>query len=251
MSSPPAIEFQYVDFAYAKPLVLEKVSLAIPSRETTCLVGPNGGGKSTLLKLVLGLIEPTRGEVRVLGTSPRKARFKVGYMPQYVGFDPRFPITVREIVLMGRLVGNRWGFHSRKDRAIADQVLEEVELKEFASASFSNLSGGQKQRVLIARALAVEPELLLLDEPTAMVDSHIEARLLEQLKALHQRMTIVMVSHDAAFVANLVKNIICVNRTVSLHPAQAVAEGLISSLYGEKVQSVRHDISNCCGHHHV
>ncbi|MCD8481993.1 MAG: ATP-binding cassette domain-containing protein [Verrucomicrobia bacterium] len=213
-----AVRVEGLSFSYGRTPVLRDVSLSIQRGCIACFTGPNGGGKSTLLRLILGLLKPQAGQISVLGTTPEAASMRIGYMPQQVQFDPRFPITVMQIVLMGRLRGNRPGFYSRQDRFIASTCLEEVDLANFANTPFSHLSGGQKQRVLIARALAVQPEMLLLDEPTAMVDNHIEARLLEQLRTLHARMTIVLVSHDMHFLQQLVQVGFHVNGTVQ--PAQ-------------------------------
>lgn len=236
-----AIEFKGVDFAYGDRRVLAKVSFSIAPCQTVCLVGPNGGGKSTALKLMLGLLEPQRGTVEVFGKTVRRPQPRMGYMPQYLRFDPQFPVTVESVILAGRLRGNRPGFYSREDRRIAAECLEELELEAVRSEPVSALSGGQQQRVLIARALAVQPEILLLDEPTAMIDAHLETRLFEKIRSLHRKMTLVLVSHDVAFVASLVERVYCVNRTVTEHSADALTAETIQSLYGHEVQAVRHD----------
>lgn len=241
MGSRIIVDCREVDFSYGPVKVLQGVKFRLHERETLCVVGPNGGGKSTLLKLLLGLLQPERGEVRILGERPNRARRKVGYMPQYIQVDPLFPIDVEGIVRMGRLSSGGWGFPSRKDRLAAERALEEVNLLEYRREAWVNLSGGMKQRVLIARALVNDPELLLLDEPTAMVDAHVEAKLLQHLKSLHDRMTIILVSHDAAFVSGLVDEVLCVNRTAHLHPLEEVDDHAMSHLYGEPVQSVRHE----------
>jgi zinc transport system ATP-binding protein len=194
-----------------------------------------------LLKVLLGLVKPQSGTVRVLGKEPARARQHVGYMPQYIQIDPLFPIDVGGIVRMGRLNGNGFGFYTKADHAATQNALEEVGLWEHRNEAFMNLSGGMKQRVLIARALVNDPELLLLDEPTAMVDAHIEARLLEHLQNLHNKMTILLVSHDASFVANLVDEVLCINRTAELHPVGRVAGEAVQELYGEPVKAVLHD----------
>lgn len=235
-----AVSLREVSFSYRKLEVLSDICLEIPVRRISCIVGPNGGGKSTLLKLILGLLEPGKGEIKVFGKPPVRSRRRIGYMPQYFHFDPQFPIDVASIVKMGRLNGNRPGFFGRHDNVVVDRVLDEVELLPMKNEVFSNLSGGQKQRVLIARALAVEPELLLLDEPTAMVDAHIEAHLLAKLRELHQRMTIVLVSHDASFVSELVDQVICVNRHAEIHPTRPIGESGIQELYPDRVKAVHH-----------
>lgn len=229
--------------------MLDKLTFEVPRRETLCVVGPNGGGKSTLLKLLLGLVRPQSGEVHVLGKTPRQARHRVGYMPQYIQIDPLFPIDVEGIVRMGRLSTSGFGFYTREDKKATQRALEEVGLMDVRKERFMNLSGGMKQRVLIARALVNNPEILLLDEPTAMVDAHIEAKLLGHLKELHKRMTILLVSHDAAFVSSLVDEVLCVNRTAELHPVQAVEDQALQRLYGDNVQAVIHG-QHCHTHDH-
>lgn len=238
--SETVVECRGCRVSYGSLLVLEDVTVRVERGQTLCLVGPNGGGKSTFLKLLLGLKEAERGEVRVLGKRPEQARRRVGYMPQAVAFDPLFPIDVEGIVKMGRLAGNRPGFYGRADRLATERALEEMELGELRRERYGRLSGGQKQRVLIARALVGEPELLLLDEPTAMVDAHTGARLLEKLKELHRRMSLVLVSHDTAFVSGLVDEVLCVNRTAVLHPLGQVEDRSLQALYGGNVRAVLH-----------
>jgi len=248
MSNTHVIECRNLLVRYGQLTVLEKVSFEVPERTTMCLVGPNGGGKSTLLKVLLGLVRPQSGEVRVLGKEPGKARMQVGYMPQYIQIDPLFPIDVEGIVRMGRLHPHGFGFYNKEDHSATHRALEEVGLWEHRKESFINLSGGMKQRVLIARALVNDPDILLLDEPTAMVDAHIEAKLLQQLKDLHNRMTILLVSHDASFVSGLVDEVLCVNKTAELHPLEQVDDAGIQKLYGEPVQAVLHGSHGhaCC-----
>lgn len=248
MSVESVIQCRDVVVRYGPVTVLDKVTFDIPERKTVCLVGPNGGGKSTLLKALLGLVKPQSGAIKVLGMDPRKARLQVGYMPQHVQIDPLFPIDVEGIVRMGRLRHNGLGFYTREDHAATERALEEVSLLDCRKESYINLSGGMKQRVLIARALVNDPQLLLLDEPTAMVDAHIEARLLEHLKSLHNRMTIILVTHDASFVSGLVDEVLCVNRTAEFHPLERVDDQSVQRLYGESVQAVRHDHHLDSGH---
>ncbi len=245
MPSEPVISLRGVTFSYGGAPVLEDVALSVGKREAVCIVGPNGGGKTTLVRLILGLLTPQRGNIRVLGQSPRRARLRVGYMPQHVQHDPLFPVTVMDIVLMGRLgqglMGRTLGWHGRADRRAALDALEQVGMADSARWSYADLSGGQRQRVLIARALCCQPDLLLLDEPTSNVDSLVEAKLLDLLRVLNQRMTIVMVSHDLGFVSGLVENVICVNRRVVVHPTSEMTGAAIRDIYGGEVRMVRHN----------
>jgi zinc transport system ATP-binding protein len=273
-SDIPAIRLRDVGFSYGGPPVLEDVNLSIGEREAVCIVGPNGGGKTTLVKLILGLLAPKRGEVRMFGQPPCRSRLRAGYMPQYAQFDPQFPVSVMDLVLMGRLGEGRksgdgpaadapaddrkksgWtgrlgerlarltGWHTRADRRAAADALEQVGMADFWRQPFASLSGGQRQRVLIARALCCKPDLLVLDEPTSNVDSVVEARLLEVLRELNRRMTILMVSHDLGFVSDLVESVICVNRRVTAHPTSRLSGEMISALYGAERRIVRHDES--------
>jgi len=243
VSKPPAISCQRVSFAYDERAVLREVSWEVPRGATVALVGPNGGGKSTLMKLCLGLLSPQAGEIRILDQRPRQAARRVGYMPQFLQFDPQFPLTVFDLVAMGRLT-TRWpAWLGKKDRRHVAAAIEAVDLTPLTHATLAELSGGQRQRALIARALAVEPELLLLDEPTAMVDPHIETRLLERLRSLHRQMTIVIATHDIAFVSALIDEVACVHGTLETHPVAALDADTLSRLYGEPVHAIAH-------HHH-
>lgn len=241
MTRIPAIEFQNVGFSYGPAPVLEEATLRIDEGELACIVGPNGGGKTSLLKLIVGLLKPTSGRVSVFGQPPEQSRRRIGYMPQYARFDPHFPATVMDIVLMGRL-GRSWGGpYSRRDRVAARRALAEMLLTDLAGRPFADLSGGQRQRALIARALAGEPDLLLLDEPTANVDAAVELKLIEFIRRLGRRLTILMVTHDLGFVSEIVQSVICVNRRVVTHPTSALTGQAIHDLYGAQVRMVHHD----------
>ena len=236
------VEFRDVSFSYGNSLVIDEASITVREKELVSIVGPNGGGKTTLLKLMLGLIEPTKGTVRIFGRPPAQARSRIGYMPQYSLYDPSFPVNVMDVVLMGRL-GRGWrlGPYGRLDRCVAERVLREVHLFELRKRPYSALSGGQRQRVLIARALASEPELLLLDEPTASLDALMETAFYELLKELNTKLTIIMVSHDLSFVRGFVENVICVKRQVMTHPTRELTPELIREMYGGDVRVVTHD----------
>jgi zinc transport system ATP-binding protein len=242
--SSPIVQLDGVSFAYGEVVVLEGVHLSIWPGEWVLVVGPNGGGKTTLLKLILGLLEPTAGQVRLFGQEPAKTRHRVGYMPQHIQFDSLFPVTVMDIVLMGRLgtAGRRLlGWYTRQDRQAAQEALAEVGLAGLENRPFAALSGGQRQRVLIARALCSRPELLLLDEPTAHVDPQAEGQLMEILQRLHRRMSIVMVSHDLGVVSPQIGSVLCVNRRLVVHPTTELTGEKIRQLYGEDLRMIRHD----------
>ena len=240
-----------VNFSYDGTPVLTNIDLSVSARESVCLVGPNGGGKSTLLKLILGLLKPDSGKVEVFGERPRHVRRRIGYMPQMLSFDPLFPVTVLDVVLMGKLDAIWGGWFSRKHKASAIEALAELDMAGSAGRRFSDLSGGQRQRVLIARALACDPELLLLDEPTANIDQAVEEQFYATLERLNKRMAILLVSHDLGFVSKFVESVVCVNRTVHVHPTAELSGRDIREVYGLDVAAIRHD-HRCSveGHEH-
>lgn len=238
-----------VSFSYGGETVLKRINLDIFEHDFACVVGPNGGGKTTLLKLIVGALKPQSGRVRIFGTPPDKAVHQIGYTPQHLHFDPLFPISVLEVVLMGRLDHLRWGAYRRADREAAMAALNEVGMAPHAKRPFSALSGGERQRVLIARALVCSPALLLLDEPTANVDSAVGARLLDLLHELNGRMTILMVSHDLRFVSGHVSKVVCVNRGVTMHPTSHITGEIIKEVYGADVRLILHDLDEPAGAH--
>lgn len=215
--------FQQVRFSYAARPVLEDVNVEIPQGRMVSMVGPNGGGKTTFLKLCLGLLKPDSGQVLVFGAQPGRVRDRVGYVPQHFFFDRQYPVTVKDVVLMGRLgVRRRLGFFDAGDKRRAEEALRDVDLLSEMDSPFSALSGGQRQRVLIARALVTEPDLLLLDEPTANVDQEAQLELHHLMRDLSQRLTVVQVTHDMNFVHAGTQMVLCVHRTVAEHPTGEV-----------------------------
>ena len=244
----PVICLEGVKFAYGARPVLEDADFDIFKGESVCVVGPNGGGKSTLLKLILGLLEPQAGQVLLFGKEPKQSRGRVGYVPQYIEFDPLFPVSAIEVCLMGCLKGSSLGWSSRSDRLRALEILESLGLLAVSKAPFSTLSGGQRQGVLIARALVAEPELLLLDEPTAHVDLAAEARLHESIQSFGKDLTVLTVSHDLAFVSKAVPKVICVNRCVHVHPTAELTGERLTKLYGYELRTVQHNHEHLDSH---
>ena len=237
------IEIEDLSFHFdGGPAVLEEVNLEIAAGDFASVIGPNGGGKTTLVKLIIGLLSPTTGRIRVFGQSPVKARPRIGYMPQHAMMDPRFPVRALDVVLMGRLgLGRHFGNYSRTDREAAVAALATAGLGDLGTRPFSDLSGGQRQRVLLARALVTDPELLLLDEPAAGLDQKVEQDFFELLQELNRRLTIILVTHDLGFVAGFVRTVICVHRHVDIHPTTELDGRAISEIYGGEVRMVRHD----------
>lgn len=254
------IRLENVSYSYGveqKP-ALENVTLTIPRGEFASIVGPNGGGKSTLIKLILGLIRPATGVVELFGESPEKSRYRVGYAPQQARVDFRFPINVLDVTLAGRFGANPGSREGRsffrfdranKEKALA--ALEKMGVADLRKKSFGDLSGGQRQRVLIARALCSEPDLLVLDEPTNNIDPSSAEKFYSLLAELHKNASILFASHDLGVVSQLVDSVICVNRVVRVHPTSSFNGDLVRDLYHSDVRFVRHD-HRCCesGHQH-
>lgn len=236
-----AIQISNVSFSYDGLCVLDDISLSVPQNEFLGVVGPNAGGKSTLLKVMLGLLEADRGTVSVLGKPPRKARKELGYVPQYPTFPRDYPINVEQTVLMGRMgVTRPFAGYTSTDTSAAAQAMRETEIEHLCSRRLNTLSGGQLQRVLLARALVGQPRLLLLDEPTANIDTRIESEIFDLLKQLNERMTIVVVSHDIGFISRYVQRVACLNRTLVCHDTAAIDGKTVQELYGSDVHMVAH-----------
>ena len=246
--SSPLVCFKKVSLAYGDNQVLSEADFDIEAGDPLCIVGPNGGGKTTLLKLILGLVAPNQGEITVLGTTPKKARSRIGYMPQSLQYDSKFPITVEEVIAMGQLSPGFSGLGRRTDTKLIREAMDAVGIHHRADEQFSNLSGGHKQRALIARAMISKPAMLLLDEPSANLDLTLEKKLLETLLDFHPSMKIVMVSHDLGFVSRAVKQVLCVNKHVHTHPTESISAELIEELYGTSPRRILH--ASDLGHDH-
>jgi len=268
----PAIEISDLWFAYNGGRVLEQVNLSLPAGDFLAVLGPNGGGKSTLLKLLLGLVKPGGGTLRVLGQPAGQAGGRIGYLPQFTQVSASFPITVLGAVLLGLVrPGIDWfkgRAERRREREAAFAALSRVGLADQARRRLSDLSGGQRQRVFIARAIVSGPELLLLDEPTASVDGKSRQELMALLDELNRDMTIVMVSHDMSTVDGCVKSIACVNRSLHHHAdsrmtpqifAEAMGVDLVAGCPVELLAHgpvphrvvLDHDNPDCCGGRHA
>ena len=228
----PIVDIQDVTFAYNGETILDSVNLSIPSGDFMAMIGPNGGGKTTLLRLILGLLNPLRGTVRVMGRSARQASSSVGYVPQNVHINNSFPITAMDVVLMGKLgPKTRWTRRSASDRKEARDTLEKMEMAAYGDKKIGELSGGQRQRVFIARALVTRPRLLLLDEPTAGIDTKGQADFYRLLKELNRDMTIVVVSHDLLAISRYVKSVACVNRRLHYHDQAEITGEMLETMY--------------------
>jgi zinc transport system ATP-binding protein len=221
---------------------LENICLDLEKGDFLGLIGPNGGGKTTLIQVMLGLVKPSRGEVRILDREPEQARRSIGYLPQKTFFDRSFPVTALEVVLMGRFSkAGLFRRYSLPDREAALRALEAVGLKDRACRQMGSLSGGEQQRVLVARSLVSEPQLLLLDEPTAGVDAAQQTEFYELLSRLNGRgMTIVLVSHDISAVSTYVNKIACLNQRLYYHGSKELAAEEVEKAYGCPVDVIAH-----------
>ena len=236
---PPIVEIKNLTFSFNDEAVLQDVSLDIQQGDFIAMIGPNGGGKTTLLKLILGLLKPEKGSIRVLGQSARKASSCIGYVPQDVHVNRSFPITALDVVLMGMLdPAKRWARKSAANRSKAVAALKRMEMATRADKKIAELSGGQLQRVFIARALVTQPKLLLLDEPTASIDTKGQAEFFALLKELNKDITIVVVSHDLLVVSRYVKSVACVNKRLHYHNQAEITGEMLETMYPCTVEEV-------------
>ncbi|MFH0759991.1 MAG: metal ABC transporter ATP-binding protein [Bacteroidota bacterium] len=218
------IELKNISFGYSGTTVIEGVNLVIRLGDFIGMIGPNGGGKSTIIKIIMGLLEPWNGEVYL------QPMINIGYLPQYHEFDNKFPISVEEVVLSGLLKkGNIAARIKKEERKKATGVLEQVGMLELAHRSIGDLSGGQMQRVFIGRALISNPDLLILDEPQTYVDNRFEQELYQLLEAISQYSAILLVSHDVGQIVSSVKTIACVNKHLHYHPSNRITEEILES----------------------
>ncbi len=214
------IKLKNIFFSYDKQNVLEDINLDILKDDFLAIIGPNGGGKSTLLKLILNLLEPKKGEIKKYLN-----KNEIGYVPQNTNLNIDFPITALEVVLMGHTPKKRKLFgYSKEDIACAMNSLKKVSMEDFANNKIGDLSGGQRQRVFIARALCSNPKLMLLDEPTASIDVKGQKEVYDLLRELNKSIAIVVVSHDITVLLNYAKNVAHINKKLVYHHLKNIEE---------------------------
>jgi zinc transport system ATP-binding protein len=214
----PIVEIKNLSFSYKRDKTLEDINLTIEKGDFFAIIGPNGGGKSTLLKLILGIIPPQEGSIEIFGQKPQKNLAKVGYVPQNTDVNIDFPIKVIEVVLMGHIGTKRPLFgYAKEEIMCAMGALAQVEMEQFAEQKIGELSGGQRQRVMIARALCANPQILILDEPTAYIDIDGQKKIYELLNNLNKTITIIVVSHDISIILEYANKIVHINKTLTYH----------------------------------
>jgi len=241
MTAKELVRLENVWVYYDGIPALEAINLSIESNNFLGIIGPNGGGKTTLLKVIIGLIKPNRGKITVLGMPPEQGRKYIGYISQFNLFDHDFPISVLEVVLMGRY--NKSGLfqrYSEEDRKTALAALKTVEMLGYKDRQIGKLSGGEQQRVFIARALVTNPQLLLLDEPTAGIDPNMQAEFYKLLHKLKEEMAIVLVSHDISAVSIYVNEIACLNHQLFYHGSKEVSAEELEKTYRCPIQLIAH-----------
>ncbi|MDD1678946.1 MAG: ABC transporter ATP-binding protein [Methanomicrobiales archaeon] len=240
----PIVEMKGVWVRLGGRSVLEDVNFSLEQDDFYGVIGPNGGGKTTLIKVILGLIKPWKGEVTVQGENPEKNRHLLGYVPQYRTYDFTYPLTVREMVLSGRLglVPGPFRKYRGEDHEKARAAMEMMGIGDLSDRPIGELSGGQQQRAIIARALVSQPIALLLDEPTTHVDPQMEEEFYEILRSLHKRMAILLVTHDMTAVSAYVDKIACLNRRLFTHGSKEISEDMLEAVYHCPISLIAHGV---------
>jgi zinc transport system ATP-binding protein len=236
-----AVELNGVWVQYNSAPALEDITVSIKKNEFVSVIGPNGGGKTTFLRVILGLIPPQKGEVRVLGPPPHPGSLSVGYLPQYISFDRSFPISIFDVVLMGRYSRPLTGYSDR-DKDMVKESLTTVGMLDSVHRQIGTLSGGELQRVFLARALVKTPQLLLLDEPTTSIDPEMRASFYDLLSELKKQMTIILVTHDVSVVSAYVDSVACLNRKLFYHGTTEGVLGKLEDVYGCPVEILAHGV---------
>jgi zinc transport system ATP-binding protein len=240
--SKQIVTLNNIDFNYGSRPILKGINFHLDPLDYVSIIGPNGGGKTTIIKLILGLLSPSSGEISVFDASPKEGRKDIGYLAQYHHFDLNYPISVLELVQMGTLGKSIFQRFTKEDRAAALDALKKTQCEALCDRHFSELSGGEKQRVLLARAIIRDPKLLILDEPTTGVDQHSEHCFYELLEVLNKEMAILMVSHDISAVSQYVKKVACLNQTMVYHGTKELMPKDVENAYCCHVDMIAHGV---------
>lgn len=244
-TSDKIVEFKNVSSSLDEQVILEDINFTLKEKEFLTIIGPNGGGKTTILKIILGLIKPTKGIVNVFGmnpcnNSPSAGKF-IGYLPQHIQSDLKFPINVFDVVLIGRYNG-LFKRYSKEDKQKVIDALKITGMENFKDRQIGKLSGGQMQRVFLARALVRNPKLLLLDEPTASADPEMQQSFYKLVEVLNKKMAIVIVTHDVSAVLQYGKSVACVNRKLYYHGEKEGAIGKLQDAYKCPIEVIAHGV---------
>lgn len=234
----PLISIKNLTLGYDKEAVLENVNLKIFEQDFIGVIGPNGGGKTTLIKAILGLLKPMKGEI-LFRSDINKKKKPIGYLPQVKHFDVSFPITVFEVVRSGLMMKNSRKSNAGEVRNEIEELLTEMGVFDIRNKAIGELSGGQMQRVFLCRALISKPKVLILDEPDTFVDNRFEGELYEKLKQLNKEVAIILVSHDVGTISSYVKTIACVNRELHYHPDNRITQEQLNS-YNCPIKLITH-----------
>jgi zinc transport system ATP-binding protein len=240
----PVIECKNISYRVLERAILDSVDLRVRKGDFYAIIGPNGGGKTTLLKIILGLLQPTSGTVRVFSTTPKEGRKKIGYVPQYRTFDFQYPITVEGMVLSGRLshIPGMARKYTESDRERVRETLERLGIGHLRDRELRRLSGGEQQRAIIARALVGNPELLILDEPLVYVDLPTEEQIFDLFSELASSLTILVVTHDIGAVSSHVTRVACLNSRMYTHDTSEITEDMLTAAYHCPIDLIAHGV---------
>ncbi len=234
------LEIRNVEAGYEGKVALQNVNLDVYSDDFIGVVGPNGGGKTTFLKVILGMLKPYRGTVKFISGNTKERIREIGYLPQYIKIDDKFPISVFDIVLSGLTPGRKLFFrYSKKDKQEVCDMLDKMGIQHLKNKTIGELSGGQMQRVFLSRAIISSPKLLVLDEPNTFVDNQFEGELYELLQSLNKEMAIILVTHDLGIITPYVKTIACINKEFHYHKSNKITEKQLSA-YNCPIQLITH-----------
>ncbi len=244
MKKNNAIELKNISAGYDNDIVIENINCNIYDGDFFGIIGPNGGGKSTLLKIILGLLNPIKGTIKIYGQLPKIGRKNIGYVPQYSEYDKHYPISVWDVVLMGRRsIRGMHPLYSSDDKKATIDALKKVNMLEYKKRHISELSGGQRQRIFIARALVSNPNILLLDEPTASIDKDLQINFYNLLKELNKKVTILLVTHDIGVISSYVDRVACLNHFMFTHDDEkSISKEMLEKTYSCPVDLIAHGI---------